>query len=37
MTMFKEKECPAVWLLGDQGITQKDAANVIVRLIRLSQ
>jgi len=33
MTMFEEKESPAVWLLGEQGMTQSDAANFIERLI----
>jgi ATP-dependent Clp protease ATP-binding subunit ClpA len=32
MAMFDEAESPAVWLLGEQGMTQQDVANFIVHL-----
>jgi hypothetical protein len=30
VALFDEKESPAVWLLGEQGITQEDAVNFIL-------
>jgi ATP-dependent Clp protease ATP-binding subunit ClpA len=32
MAMFDETESPAVWLLGEQGMTQQNAASLIVHL-----
>ena len=31
VAMFAETESPAVWLLGEQGMTYQDAANFILR------
>jgi Glyoxalase superfamily protein/Clp amino terminal domain, pathogenicity island component len=33
VAMFDETESPAVWLLGEQGMTQPDAANLILHWI----
>jgi ATP-dependent Clp protease ATP-binding subunit ClpA len=30
VSMFAEKESPAVWLLGEQNMTQRDAVNFMV-------
>jgi len=30
VALFDEKESPAVWLLGEQGMTQEDAVNFIL-------
>jgi hypothetical protein len=34
MAIFYEKESPAAWLLGEQGMTLKDAGNFILRRIK---